>query len=66
MGESEIEEKLDSTIAEAKTGGHKRGLLSNTTPGDSEISSSSINPGFLVIAGIGEGLNPCGLRNNFV
>ncbi|WP_146201188.1 thioredoxin family protein [Methanospirillum lacunae] len=61
MGEEEITEKLDTTVAEVKKGSNKAGLLSNLSSGNGNVSASSINPGFLIVAGIGEGLNPCGL-----
>jgi cytochrome c biogenesis protein CcdA len=61
MGEEEITDKLDTTVAEIKKGDNKRGLLQNNTTSSGNAVESSINPVFLVVAGIGEGLNPCGL-----
>jgi len=61
MGEEEITDKLDTTVAEIKKGNNKGGLLQNITTASGNAVESSINPTFIVVAGIGEGLNPCGL-----
>lgn len=62
MGEAEISDKLDQTVKEVQTRGTGAGLLPDLTPGiRAAAPSSSINPVVLLVAAIGEGLNPCGL-----
>ncbi|MDD1729411.1 MAG: thioredoxin family protein [Methanospirillum sp.] len=61
MGEDEISKNLDATVAETKKGNYRLSLLPNLSADISSSPVSTINPAFLVIAGIGEGLNPCGL-----
>lgn len=62
MGEENISKNLDTTVQEIRHSQNRQGLLPNLSP---EIATtgetSSINPFILLIAAIGEGLNPCGL-----
>lgn len=62
MGEAAIEEELDKTVKGVITNKTCAGLLPESNPGFGEgKQSESINPVVLLVAAIGEGLNPCGL-----
>ncbi|PKL60647.1 MAG: hypothetical protein CVV33_01600 [Methanomicrobiales archaeon HGW-Methanomicrobiales-4] len=62
MGEAEISEKLEQTVRSIQKSGTGAGLLSNLTPAiGAAATHSSINPVVLLVAAIGEGINPCGL-----
>ena len=62
MGEEVIEKKLDSTVKDIQKTGPRAGLLANLSSGTTSVTSNdAINPLVLLIAAIGEGLNPCGL-----
>lgn len=62
MGEENISRKLDSTVQEVRHSNYRLGLLPNLTSGTGKTQeTSAINPVILIVAAIGEGLNPCGL-----
>ncbi|MFH0966118.1 MAG: hypothetical protein V1862_00320 [Methanobacteriota archaeon] len=62
MGDEAISENLDETVKSIQKSDTRAGLLPNLTPDIEATSpSSSINPIVLLVAAIGEGLNPCGL-----
>jgi cytochrome c biogenesis protein CcdA len=62
MGESAIAENLDQTVRSIQANGTRTGLVPNLTAGIGAVApTSSINPFVLLVAAIGEGINPCGL-----
>lgn len=61
MGDEDIAASLDQTVRETRSSGPRDGLLPQYHPSGQATGPSSINLPVLLLAAIGEGLNPCGL-----